>query len=81
MSGLFPQRWELPKAHVFPKNDRQRQTIVEIPREKFSRGNRFAQRINYCGHQVGGAKPEELIKALSTSYDPSVAVTGDTIVT
>ena len=75
---LFPQRQELPKTLVFAKDDNHAETIVEILREEFGRGNEFAQKITY---RTTGAKPEDLIKAFRTSYYPRVAVTVDMIAT
>lgn len=75
---LFPQRQELPKTLVFAKDDNHAETIVQILREEFGRGNEFAQKITY---RTTGAKPEDLIKAFRTSYYPRVAVTVDMIAT
>jgi type I restriction enzyme R subunit len=74
----FPQRQELPKALVFAKGDNRAETIVQILREEFGRGNEFAQKITY---RTTGAKPEDLIKAARTSYSPRIAVTVDTVAT
>jgi type I restriction enzyme R subunit len=75
---LFPQRQELPKTLVFAKDDNHAETIVQILREEFGRGNEFAQKITY---RTTGAKPEELIKAFRGSYYPRIAVTVDMIAT
>ncbi len=78
---LFPQRQELPKTLVFAKDDNHAEAIVQILREEFGRGNEFAQKITYRSYQVGGAKPEDLIKAFRTSYYPRIAVTVDMVAT
>ncbi len=75
---LFPQRQELPKTLVFAKDDNHAETIVQILREEFGRGNEFAQKITY---RSTGAKPEDLIKAFRTSYYPRIAVTVDMVAT
>ncbi len=75
---LFPQRQELPKTLVFAKDDNHAETIVQILREEFGRGNEFAQKITY---RTTGAKPEDLIKAFRTSYYPRIAVTVDMVAT
>ncbi|MBX3717036.1 MAG: DEAD/DEAH box helicase family protein [Burkholderiales bacterium] len=77
-SDLFPQRQELPKTLVFAKDDNHAESIVEILRQEFGRGNEFAQKITY---RTTGTKPEDLIKAFRTSYYPRVAVTVDMIAT
>ena len=75
---LFPQREELPKTLVFAKDDNHAETLVGILREEFGRGNEFAQKITY---RTTGSKPEDLIKAVRTSYYPRIAVTVDMIAT
>ena len=77
-SDLFPQRQELPKTLVFAKDDNHAESIVEILRQEFGRGNEFAQKITY---RTTGTRPEDLIKAFRTSYYPRVAVTVDMIAT
>jgi len=75
---LFPQRSELPKTLVFAKDDNHAETIVQILREEFGRGNDFAQKITY---RSTGKTPEQLIKEFRTSYYPRIAVTVDMIAT
>jgi len=77
-SDLFPQREELPKTLVFAKDDNHAESIVQILREEFGRGNEFAQKITY---RTTGTTPEQLIKDFRTSYYPRVAVTVDMIAT
>jgi type I restriction enzyme, R subunit len=75
---LFPQRHELPKTLVFAKDDNHAESIVQILREEFGRGNEFAQKITY---RSTGDTPENLIRAFRTSYYPRIAVTVDMIAT
>jgi type I restriction enzyme R subunit len=75
---LFPERQELPKTLVFAKDDNHAEKIVEILREEFGRGNAFAEKITY---RSTGQKPEELIRAFRSSYEPRIAVTVDMIAT
>jgi type I restriction enzyme, R subunit len=75
---LFPQRQELPKTLVFAKDDNHAETIVQILREEFGRGNQFAQKITY---RTTGTTPEQLIKDFRTTYWPRIAVTVDMIAT
>ncbi len=75
---MFPQRTELPKTLVFAKDDNHAETIVQILREEFGRGNDFAQKITY---RSTGKTPEQLIKEFRTSYYPRIAVTVDMIAT
>ena len=75
---LFPQRQELPKTLVFAKDDNHAETIVQILREEFGKGNEFAQKITY---RTTGDTPENLIRAFRTSYYPRIAVTVDMIAT
>jgi type I restriction enzyme R subunit len=77
-SDLFPQRQELPKTLIFAKDDNHAESIVEILRQEFGRGNEFAQKITY---RTTGTKSEDLIKAFRTSYYPRIAVTVDMIAT
>ena len=77
-SDLFPGRSEVPKTLVFAKDDSHAETIVEIVREEFNRGNEFAQKITY---KTTGYKPEELISQFRNSYYPRIAVTVDMIST
>lgn len=66
-SDLFPQRQELPKTLVFAKDDHHAEAIVTLLREKWGRGNEFAQKITY---RTTGGKPEELIKGFRTNCQP-----------
>ncbi len=76
--GIFPGRTEVPKTLIFAKDDNHAETIVEIIREEFGKGNDFAQKITY---RTTGANPRELIKAFRNSYNPRIAVTVDMVAT
>jgi len=75
---IFPGRREVPKTLIFAKDDSHAEDIVEIVREEFARGNKFARKITY---KVTGEKPEDLIQKFRTGYSPRVAVTVDMIAT
>ncbi|MHB1391132.1 MAG: type I restriction endonuclease subunit R [Thermoleophilia bacterium] len=77
-SEIFPGRTEVPKTLIFAKDDNHAETIVEIIREEFGKGNDFAQKITY---RTTGANPKELIKAFRNSYNPRIAVTVDMVAT
>ncbi len=77
-TDLFPRRKDVPKTLIFAKDDNHAETIVEIVREEFDRGNEFAQKITY---KTTGSKPEDLISAFRNSYNPRIAVTVDMIST
>jgi len=75
---IFPGRDWVPKTLIFAKDDSHAETIVEIVREEFAKGNDFAQKITY---RTTGRKPRELIKEFRTSPMPRIAVTVDMIAT
>ncbi|MCL4309372.1 MAG: DEAD/DEAH box helicase family protein [Actinomycetota bacterium] len=75
---IFPGRTEVPKTLIFAKDDNHAETIVEIIREEFGKGNDFAQKITY---RTTGANPKDLIKAFRNSYNPRIAVTVDMVAT
>jgi type I restriction enzyme R subunit len=75
---IFPGRTEVPKTLIFAKDDSHAEDIVRIVREKFAKGNEFAQKITY---RTTGDKPENLIAAFRNSYHPRVVVTVDMIAT
>jgi type I restriction enzyme R subunit len=77
-SEIFPGREWVPKTLIFAKDDNHAETIVEIIREEFGKGNDFAQKITY---RTTGANPKELIKAFRNSYNPRIAVTVDMVAT
>jgi len=75
---IFPGRDWVPKTLIFAKDDAHAESIVEIVREEFAKGNDFAQKITY---RTTGRKPKDLIKAFRTSPMPRIAVTVDMIAT
>ncbi|MCB0165996.1 MAG: DEAD/DEAH box helicase family protein [Anaerolineae bacterium] len=75
---IFPGRREVPKTLIFAKDDAHAESIVEIVRDEFGRGNDFCQKITY---KVFGVKPEDVIAAFRNSYNPRIAVTVDMIAT
>jgi type I restriction enzyme R subunit len=74
---IFPGRTEVPKTLIFAKDDNHAETIVEIVRREFDRGNDFAQKITY---RTSG-KPETLIADFRTRFPTRIAVTVDMIAT
>src|SRR5574340_603346 len=54
-SEIFPGRTEVPKTLIFAKDDNHAESIVEILREEFGKGNEFAQKITY---RTTGATPK-----------------------
>jgi type I restriction enzyme R subunit len=77
-TDIFPGRTEVPKTLIFAKDDAHAETIVEILREEFGKGNEFAQKITY---RTTGVNPKDLIKTFRNSYHPRIAVTVDMIAT
>lgn len=68
---LFPGRTEVPKTLIFAKDDHHAETIVEIAREVFGKGNEFAKKITY---RVTGVDPEQLISAFRNDYNPRIGL-------
>ncbi|MEZ4714395.1 MAG: type I restriction-modification enzyme R subunit C-terminal domain-containing protein [Caldilineaceae bacterium] len=77
-TDIAPGRTIVPKTLIFAKDDSHAETIVEIVREEFGKGNSFCQKITY---KVSGKSPEDLIAEFRNSYDPRIAVTVDMIAT
>lgn len=75
---IFPGRQNVPKTLDFAKDDAHADDIVRICREVFDKGNDFCQKITY---HTTGIRPEDLIAAFRTSYNPRIAVTVDMIAT
>lgn len=75
---IFPGRTDVPKTLIYAKDDSHAEDIVRIVREEFGRGNEFAKKITY---KTSEGKPEDLIAAFRTSYNPRVVVTVDMIAT
>ena len=78
---VFPGRKEVPKTLIFAKDDSHADTITQIVREEFGRGNEFCQKITYQTHRATGVKPEDLIASFRNSYYPRIAVTVDMVAT
>ena len=75
---IFPGRTEVPKTLIFAKDDSHADDITKIVREEFGRGNDFCQKITY---RTTGAKPDDLLQAFRTAYNPRIVVTVDMIAT
>lgn len=75
---IYPGREHVPKTLIFAKDDNHAENIVEELRERFAKGNDFAQKITY---KTTGDTPKNLIKAFRNSYNPRIAVTVDMIAT
>lgn len=87
LPAMFPdrdvdeRRWlvNIPKTLIFAKDDSHAEDIVRIVREEFGKGNDVIAKITYKSSD--GAKPEDLLQAFRTSYNPRIAVTVDMIAT
>ncbi len=77
-TDIYPGRAIVPKTLIFAKDDSHAESIVEIVREEFGKGNDFCQKITY---KVSGKSPESLIAEFRNSYNPRIAVTVDMIAT
>ena len=77
-TDIYPGRTIVPKTLIFAKDDSHAESIVEIVREEFGKGNDFCQKITY---KVSGKSPESLIAEFRNSYNPRIAVTVDMIAT
>ena len=55
-TDIYPGRTIVPKTLIFAKDDSHAESIVEIVREEFGKGNDFCQKITY---KVSGKSPEE----------------------
>lgn len=75
---IFPGRAIVPKTLIFAKDDAHAETIVNIVRQEFGKGNAFCQKITY---RVSGTTPEQLVQDFRNSYNPRIAVTVDMIAT
>ena len=69
----------IPKTLIFAKDDSHAEDIVRIVREEFGKGNDVIAKITYKSSD--GNKPEDLLQAFRTSYNPRIAVTVDMIAT
>ena len=87
LPAMFPDRKvdaqgrlvNIPKTLVFAKDDSHAEDIVRIAREEFGKGNDIIAKITYKSSD--GNKPEDLLAAFRTSYNPRIAVTVDMIAT
>ena len=75
---MFPDRTVVPKTLVFAKDDSHAETITDITREVFGKGNNFCKKITY---KTTGDKPGNLIREFRISKDPRIVVTVDMIAT
>ena len=76
-TDLFPDRREVPKTLIFAKDDSHAETITDIAREVFGRGNDFCKKITY-------RTPEDtkaLLKSFRIDPLPRIVVTVDMIAT
>jgi type I restriction enzyme R subunit len=76
-TDLFPDRREVPKTLIFAKDDAHAETVTEIARDVFHRGNDFCKKITY-------RTPEDtkaLLKAFRIDPQPRIVVTVDMIAT
>ena len=87
LPAMFPDREvdehgrlrHIPKTLIFAKDDSHAEDIVRIAREELGKGNDVIAKITYKASD--GAKPEDLLQAFRTSYNPRIAVTVDMIAT
>ena len=87
LPAMFPDRdvdehgrlVNIPKTLIFAKDDSHAEDIVRIVREEFGKGNDVIAKITYKSSD--GNKPEDLLQAFRTSYNPRIAVTVDMIAT
>jgi len=69
----------IPKTLIYAKDDSHAEDIVRIVREEFGKGNDVIAKITYKASD--GHKPEDLLAAFRTGYNPRIAVTVDMIAT
>ncbi|MGB3676781.1 MAG: DEAD/DEAH box helicase family protein [Candidatus Nanopelagicales bacterium] len=87
LPAMFPNRdvddqgrlVNIPKTLIFAKSDSHAEDIVRVAREEFGKGNDVIAKITYKSSD--GNKPEDLLQAFRTSYNPRIAVTVDMIAT
>jgi len=87
LPAIFPDREtdehgrlaHIPKTLIFAKTDSHAEDIVRIVREEFGKGNDVIAKITYKASD--GNKPEDLLSAFRTGYNPRIAVTVDMIAT
>ncbi len=76
MPEIFPGRRVVPKTLIFCKDDNHAETVVNLAREVFGKGNDFAAKITY-----NAKDPKGHLQAFRTSPTMRVAVTVDMIAT
>jgi len=76
-TDLFPGRDWVPKTLIFAKDDAHAESIVEIAREVFGKGNEFVKKITYRVSE----DPKGLVKAFRVDPLPRIVVTVDMIAT
>lgn len=87
LPAIFPDREvdeygrlkHIPKSLIFAKTDSHAEDIVRVVREEFGKGNDVIAKITYKASD--GNKPEDLLSAFRTGYNPRIAVTVDMIAT
>jgi type I restriction enzyme R subunit len=87
LPAMFPDREvdehgrlkHIPKTLIFAKDDSHAEDIVRIVREEFGKGNDVIAKITYKASD--GNRPEDLLQAFRTGYNPRIAVTVDMIAT
>lgn len=87
LPAMFPDREtdeqgrlrHIPKTLIFAKDDSHAEDIVREVREVFGKGNDVIAKITYKASD--GSKPEDLLQAFRTGYNPRIAVTVDMIAT
>jgi type I restriction enzyme, R subunit len=75
---IFPHRTIVPKTLIFAKDDSHADDIVQMVREVFGKGNRFATKITY---RPRDGKSDDLLQAFRNSMYPRIVVTVDMIAT
>jgi type I restriction enzyme R subunit len=75
---IFPHRTIVPKTLIFAKDDSHADDVVQMVREVFDKGNRFATKITY---RPRDGKSDDLLQAFRNSMYPRVVVTVDMIAT
>jgi type I restriction enzyme R subunit len=73
---LFPERSMFPKTLVFTKDDSHADDVLDICREVFEKGNRFAKKVTYTVQD-----PQDVIQQFRNSVYPRIVVSVDMIST
>ncbi len=75
---IFPGRSTVPKTLIFAKDDSHADDIVQVVRDVFAKGNKFATKITY---RPKDGKADDLLQAFRNSMYPRIVVTVDMIAT